>query len=71
MPRTSEKEGVLEKKKKKMDNNNKKRKAVGHETSLKGDLWRDIESKATNTPSVSRRYRLEGDLSKGTRKDYL
>lgn len=37
MPRTSEKEGVLEKKKK-MDNNNKKRKAVGHETSLKGDL---------------------------------
>lgn len=38
MPRTSEKEGVLEKKKKKMDNNNKKRKAVGHETSLKGDL---------------------------------
>lgn len=37
MPRTSEKEGVLEKKKKK-DNNNKKRKGVGHETSLKGDL---------------------------------
>lgn len=40
MSRTSEKEGVLEKKKKKKksSNNNKKKNAVGHETSLKGDL---------------------------------